>query len=485
MKNYLLNSMLYLLVVSFFAYCAVNPVSGKKQIMLVSEAQELAMGQEADPQIIREFGLYPDSSLQRYVNQQGQAIARVSHRPNVAYHFRVLDTDVVNAFAVPGGYVYFTRGIMAYLNNEAQLSGVLGHEVGHIAARHGTLQQTNQTLAQLGLMVAVIADERLAKFADAANQGLQLMFLKYSRDDESASDELGVQYSSQVGYQALEMGKFFLTLERNNPPSASSLPTFLSTHPDPGNRYNTVNKLAKDYQTKNNLTNLKINRNAYLQLIDNMIYGADPRQGYMDNAVFYHPALRFRFSTPVGWTYSNTPSQVTFAPKEGTAVFFLRQAPGNTPEAAAQTFVQQTQFKVSESYTVFVNGMNTYVIVGDQVAQTSQGQTSPAVRAMLYFIQYNNDIYVMAGASAPENFNSYKPAFQQYMNSFNQLTDAIHLNRQPERIHIKSLNSTATLQQALSIFSVPAGRHAEMAVLNGMQLTDQVPAGTLLKIVAR
>lgn len=485
MKTFVINSVVYLVIMSLLTYCAVNPVSGKKQIMLISEEQEMAMGRDADPQIIREFGLYPDSAVQRFMNQQGQAMARISHRPNIAYQFRVLDSDVLNAFAVPGGYVYFTRGIMAYFNDEAQFAGVLGHEIGHITARHGTVQQSNQALAQLGMMVAVIADDRLAQFAEAANQGLALLFLKYSRDDERQSDDLGVQYSSQVGYDAHEMGRFFLTLQRSDPKTSSSLPEFLSTHPDPGDRYNTVNKLATEYQSTNHLTNLKVNRNNYLHLVDNMIYGADPRQGYMENGMFYHPELRFRFNSPAGWIYSNTPTQVTFAPKDGSAVFFLRQAQGNTPEEAAQTFVQAAQFQVSESRSLSVNGLNAYAIMGDQLAQTTQGQTSPAVRAILYFIQYNNAIYEMAGASAPENFNKYSATFQQCMNSFNQLTDAGHLNRKPERISIKTISQATTLQQALAGYAVPAARYEEMAILNDMQLSDQLPAGSLLKIVDR
>jgi len=173
MKNRCLSFGVLLCALGLFTSCAVNPVSGKKQVMLVSEEQELAMGKEADPEIIKEFGLYENSGLQQYMNQQGQAIAKISHRPNIAYHFRVLDSDVVNAFAVPGGYVYFTRGIMAQFNNEAQFAGVLGHEIGHITAKHGTVQQTNQTLAQLGLMVAFISDKRLAQFAETASQGAQ------------------------------------------------------------------------------------------------------------------------------------------------------------------------------------------------------------------------------------------------------------------------------------------------------------------------
>jgi len=485
MKNLLIYGAFWISAFSLFSSCAVNPVSGKKQIMLVSEEQELTMGKEADPQIIQEFGLYADSGLQRYMNQQGQAIAKISHRSNIPYHFRVLDSDVVNAFAVPGGYVYFTRGIMAQFNNEAQFAGVLGHEIGHITAKHGTVQQTNQTLAQLGLMVAVISDKRLAQFAETANQGLNLLFLKYSRDDETQSDELGVQYSSQLGYDAHEMATFFTTLQRQDSKSASTLPEFLSTHPDPGNRFNAVNKSATAYQSANKLTNLKINHNTYLKLIDNMIYGADPRQGYMENGNFYHPDLKMQLTAPANWIYSNTPAQVTFAPKDGTAVFFLRTAGGNTAEEAAQTFIKQAALQVTESKRTQVNGLDAYMVVGDQLEQTQQGTTSPAVRAMVYFIRYNNFTFMMAGASSPANFSGYSATFQNAMTSFRTLTDAAHLNRNPERISIKTTSKSMTVKQAFESYGITSSRFEEMAILNGKQLSDQLPTGSVIKIVDR
>jgi predicted Zn-dependent protease len=486
MKQLIIRFAIGIFSISLFTSCAFNPVSGKKQIMLISEEQEMAMGREADPQIIQEFGLYPDSSLQRYINMQGQAMAKISHRPDIAYHFRILDSDAINAFAVPGGYVYFTRGIMAYFNNEAQFAGVLGHEIGHITARHGVAQQTNKTLAQLGLMVAVISDQRLAQFAETANQGLQLMFLKYGRDDERQSDDLGVQYSSKTGYDAHQMAEFFLTLQREDATKATSpLPEFLSTHPDPGDRYNTVNKLATQYQQTNNLTNLKTNRNSYLRMIDNMVYGQDPRQGFMEAGVFYHPEMRFQFNTPPSWIYSNTPSQVTFAPKDGSAVFFLRTAKGNTPEEAAKIFAEQAQLKITDARNAQVNGLPAYAIMGDQLAQAQNGQTVPAVRAVLYFIRYNNMIFQMAGACAPENFQKHSSNFQTYMNSFKQLTDASKINMKPERISLKTINRTTTLQQALSSYSVPSSRYEEMAILNGMKLSDQITGGSIIKIIEK
>jgi predicted Zn-dependent protease len=154
MRNISLISFSILLI--FLSACARNPVTGKKQLVLMSEKQEIAMGQEADPQIVATYGLYEDKALQEFIDQKGQKMAKISHRNNLNYTFRILDSPIINAFALPGGYVYFTRGIMAHFNNEAEFAGVLGHEIGHITARHSVAQQRNSLLSQLGLIAGVV-----------------------------------------------------------------------------------------------------------------------------------------------------------------------------------------------------------------------------------------------------------------------------------------------------------------------------------------
>ena len=201
--------LLFLLVV---LGCAINPVSGKKQLALMSEAEEIALGAESDPQIIAEFGLYEDPKVQQFIETHGQEMVKVSHRPELPFHFRILDSPVVNAFAVPGGYVYFTRGIMTYFNNEAEFAGVLGHEIGHVTARHSVDQYTKSIIAEVLLVGGLVLSKEIRAFANEAQIGMQLLLLKYSRDHESQSDQLGVEYSTKVGYDAREMADFFKTL---------------------------------------------------------------------------------------------------------------------------------------------------------------------------------------------------------------------------------------------------------------------------------
>jgi len=459
--------------------CAKNPVTGNNQLVLMSESQEIEMGKSADPEILAQYGLYPDSALQRFITAKGKAMAAISHRPGLDYQFRVVDSDIINAFAVPGGYVYFTRGIMAHFNNEAEFAGVLGHEIGHIAARHSVAQQRNAMLGQLGLIAGIIIAPDLAQFAQTASQGLGLLMLKFGRDAERESDRLGVEYSSKIGYDAHEMAGFFETLQRKQDESgAGELPGFLSTHPNPGDRNRTVNKLATEWQQKLNTKDLAVNRNSYLKMIEGIVYGEDPRQGFVENSVFYHPELKMQFPVPQGWSFVNSPQSFQMAPKDGKAMMMLTFAPGSSLQEAASGVLKQFNLVAQQSQQVSVNGLNAIAMVADQ--KQEQG----VLRTLSYIIQYNNSFYLLLGVAAEADFNTYSSVFAASMQNFKTLSDPAKLNRKPERVRVKTINQATTLEQALRSLNVPQKRYEEMAVLNGMQLKDKIAAGTLLKVVA-
>ncbi len=289
----------FILILLLADSCAKNPVTGKRDLMLLSESQEVAMGKQSDPDIVKFFGLYDDKDLQKFINDKGQQMAAISHRKNLKYEFKIVDSPVVNAFAVPGGYVYFTRGIMAHFNNEAEFAGVLGHEIGHITARHSAKQYSNAMAAQIGLMAGTILAPEFAQYADLAQTGVGLLFLKFGRDAESQSDKLGVEYSTKISYDAQEMAGFFQTLDRLQGQSGGEeVPDFLSTHPNPADREEKVAKLAEDWKRKVKSSSLKVNRNSYLKMIDGIVYGEDPKQGFIEQNVFYHPVLKFQFDIP-------------------------------------------------------------------------------------------------------------------------------------------------------------------------------------------
>lgn len=461
--------------------CAKNPVTGKSELMLLSKEQEIAMGQQSDPEITAYFGLYEDQRLQQFINEKGKQMAAISHRPDLPYTFKIVDSPVVNAFAVPGGYVYFTRGIMAHFNNEAEFAGVLGHEIGHVTARHSAKQYSNAMLGQIGLVAGALISPEFAQFADVASTGLQLLFLKFGRDAESQSDKLGVEYSTKIGYDASEMAGFFHTLDRlSEQAGTADVPTFLSTHPDPADREQRVAKLAEQWRKKVKTTDLDVGRDSYLRMIDGIIYGDDPKQGYVENNVFYHPVLKFQFTVPSGWAVQNTPQAVQMAPSDGRAVMIMTLAQGSSLRQAAEATLQNYGMQVVESGEDNVNGLPAIAVIADQVDQQSGQRT---VRALLYFIQHGEHIYNMIGASTPNDFNGFGELFQSSMKSFRNLTDADKINREPERINIQRVAQTGTLSQALSRLRVKQNRLEEHAALNGMNLNDQVQQGTLIKVI--
>src|SRR5439155_13593299 len=185
--------------------CVRNPATGKREIVLVSESQEIAMGQQSDIQTREEYGVVDNAALQAYVQAMGKKLVAVSHRPNLEWHFTVVDSPVVNAFAIAGGYVYLTRGILAYLADEAELAGVMGHEIGHVTARHSVRQITREQLAQIGLGVGSVLSPTFGQFGNLAQSSAGLLFLRFSRDDEREADRLGVEYAARAAYDPREV----------------------------------------------------------------------------------------------------------------------------------------------------------------------------------------------------------------------------------------------------------------------------------------
>lgn len=471
---------LMLLAMTFLLSCAKNPVTGKREFMLVSKGQEAQMGAQADPEITAFFGLYEDPELQRFIDEKGNEMARISHRSEIEYNFKIVDSPVVNAFAVPGGYVYFTRGIMAHFNNEAEFAGVLGHEIGHVAARHSAKQYSASMLAQLGLAVGTVVSPEFAQFADLVGAGVSLLFLKYGRDAERQSDKLGVEYSTKIGYDAVQMADFFNTLDRMQEQSGQEVPGFLSTHPHPAERYETVRKLAENWRQKANVSNPQVNRDRYLRMIDGIVYGEDPRQGFVENNVFYHPEMRFSYPIPSGWALQNTPQQVQMAPPDGSALMILTLAQGQDLEAAANQTLQNYELTAVESQKLNVNGFNTIAVVADQAAEGRQ-----PLRVLFYLIQDRDKIYNFLGAATSASFNDLAPVFQSTMNNFSRLTDQDKLNRQANKIRVVEARTGGPLSKALKEHGAADSDLEELAILNGMSLDEPVQQGMLFKVIEK
>jgi predicted Zn-dependent protease len=473
-----LMGLFLLCLLCFPIACAVNPVTGEHQLMLLSEEEEIRLGQETDSRVVSEYGIYRDDRLTGYLDGVGKRLAKISHRPGLPYEFKVLDTPVVNAFAVPGGYVYFTRGILSNLNSEAELACVMGHELGHITARHSAQQYSRAQLAQLTLGSAMMFSQTLQVLAPLAQMGVSMLFLSYSRDNEREADDLGVAYSSQAGYDATHMALFFETLERMKPVSdKSGLPEWFSTHPNPEDRIGTVQREAKKWQKDLGLKNFKVNRDAYLKRINGMVYGEDPQEGFVEKDVFYHPLLRFQFPVPENWTFQNTRSMVQMTSRNKDAAIMFTLSSAKSPDEAARNFVQKNRARLMASDRRDINGLSAVRTVSR--VMTHQG----TLEIMSNYVQKGAKVYEFHGL-APENvFRSYQSVFQNTMGGFRQLTDKRMLNRKPYRIQVAPVPRTGTVKQALKALGAPDRKLQAWAVMNGKTLDETVRAGMLLKIV--
>jgi predicted Zn-dependent protease len=458
-------------------YCTTDYVTGKRTFSLVSESQEIEMGRDADPQIVAEYGLYDDFELQAYVNDIGQNIAKVSHRSNLDYTVRVVDTPVVNAFALPGGYVYITRGILAHFNSEDELAGVMGHEIGHVVARHSAEQMSRAQLAGLGLQLGSVVSETFARYAQFAGVGVGLLFLRFSRDQESESDMLGVEYSTKLGYDANNMADFFRTLESMQEQSGQSLPSFLSTHPDPGDREVKVHALADEWQGKISYQPLAKDRYDYLRRIDGIVYGADPRQGYVENDRFYHPQLQFVFPVPSGWEVNNSASTVFVIEPEQKAFVQLTLNKAEAAESAADEFLANSGAAAMVRRTKKVHGFDAVVV------ESSLEAESGTLRLLSYFIRKAPNVYIFHGVTTTEVYGTYSGTLATVMEGFRGVTDASVLNKQPRRLGIERAPQSGTVRQALLALGTGEDSVDELALLNGKGPNDRVAKGEWLKVV--
>jgi len=485
MKNNLISVIFPVLAaIMMFSSCAINPVTGKRQLMLMSEEQEIRLGSEYDPQVMATFGEYNNEPLLSWIEIKGNEMGLISHRPTLEYHFRILDSPVINAFAVPGGYIYLTRGILAQFNNEAEMLGVLGHEMGHITARHSVSQQSKQQVGQLLLIGGMIVSEEIQKYGEYAMQGMQLLFLSFSRENEREADRLGVEYTSKIGYDAKKMADFYQVLVNMNlDADHAGIPTFLSTHPDPGDRYNSVKKDASKWQDSLDYPSWTVNRDDYLHLIDGMVYGEDPRQGYVKENIFYHPELKFKFPVPSGWALENSPIQVRMAPPDGNALMIFTTSQQKSLDDAANAALQQLQLDIQDSRKTTVNGMPAISALSSQTSKDPSTGRQQTIRALSYFFDDQGTYYVFHGLSAETDFSNYSPVFERTMSNFDKLTEPSLLNVEPRRIRIKTVRDAGTVKDALLSLGIQPEQMEEVAFLNNMELTDQLSTGTLIKII--
>ena len=459
--------------------CAVNPVTGRRELSFLSEGDEIRLGRETDEQIVQELGLYDDPELAAWIDRTGQRLAAASERPQLPWTFRVVDDDTVNAFALPGGFIYMTRGILGYMNSEAQVVGVLGHEIGHVTARHSARQMTNATLAQIGLGVGSILSPEVRAVSDLLQTGLGLLFLKFSRDDESQADELGVRYAATAGYDPRELSGFFETIDRlTSGGGRERLPTWLSTHPAPQNRVGRVMELSEPYV--DGAVTLRVGRDPHLSRIDGIVFGPDPREGFVDGGTFKHPDLLFQLEFPDAWEVQNGRSAVTVYEPEGDAVIVLTLANpdgGIGLRAHAEAVVEQRGGSGAIGEAIDVSGLRGYR-VQYRTALEGVGQ----VDIVDTFIEYGDLVYEIAGLAPPVQFRRYRDVMARSATSFRRLDRSEADRIQPHRIELLRLPRAAAIAQVLEGRRMPIDIEVA-AVLNGVTTDQLLPASTLVKAV--
>jgi predicted Zn-dependent protease len=454
--------------------CATNPATGKRQLMLVSEAQEIAMGKGADQEAVAAYGLYPDPDVQAYVEQLGKRLATASERPSLPWSFKVVDDPAVNAFALPGGYIYVTRGIMAHLRSEAELVAVMGHEIGHVTARHSASQMSKQQLAMGGLILGMAVQPELQQFAGLAQQGLGLLFLKFGRDDENQADELGLRYMTLEHYDPREMLEVFGVLDGvTRAEGGGRMPDWLSTHPSPGNR---LTRIRGEIATTG-ASGTVVNRAAYLRRLDGMVFGENPREGFFRANAFYHPDLRFQLEFPRGFKTQNQKQAVVGVSEAQDALVALTLAAGSSPEEAARQFFSQQGRKAGRSGRDTIGGLPAYTAIFE--AATGEGGT---LGGKVSFVAYDGKIYRLMGYAPAERFPAYQDAFDAAIRSFSRLTDPRYLGVQPKRLELVNVDRQMALPEFARAYpsTVDVGT---IGLINGVAANQMFPRGELAKRV--
>jgi predicted Zn-dependent protease len=453
--------------------CATNPATGRRQFMTVSEAQEIQMGQQYAEQIGTEMPPLANAPLQAYVSRIGKGLADKSERPQLPWSFTVIDDPVVNAFALPGGPIYVSRGILTHFNSEAELAAVLGHEIGHVTGRHSASQMSRQQLYGGLLLGGAIFNQTIAQNAELLQQGLGVLFLKYGRDDETQADDLGFRYMARDGYDQREMVRVFQMLERTSPSSKEGRPPqWLSTHPDPGNR---VEATQRRLERNRDSTARRVDREQYLRAIDGLLFGENPREGYFVNgARFVHPDLAFEFTFPSGWKTQNSKQAVAAQEPQGRALMTFTLAQG-TPDVAARQFFGQQGMQARET-TVQAPGPSR---AGLFQAQTQQG----VLEGLAAFVAFGGNTYRFLCYGGQGIMSGLDQACRRWIASLAELRDAQLRNVQPNRVKIVTVPRAMTIEDFAREYpsAIPL---EQLLVVNNLQPGARLAAGTLVKRVA-
>jgi predicted Zn-dependent protease len=464
------------------ANCAVNPVSGNPNFVTMSESQEVSIGRSEDKKVRQQYGIYDDAALQRYVSDIGQRLAKSSHRAGLQYQFLVVDSPEINAFALPGGYIYITRGILAYLNSEAELAAVLGHEIGHVTARHSVQQISAATAANVGASVLQILVPQVRNSAGdlLVNVLGGALLSGYGREHELEADRLGAEYLARTGYDPQAMIKVVGVLknqelfdaevakaEGREPRAYHGL---FASHPDNDTRLQEVVREAAKFSSAEN----RINREEFLRRMERMVFADSPEQGIVRNNTFYHSNFGLTLQFPAGWKVRNSQQNVAATSPDRNALVDLRSA-GAAQGSPAEVLRKVLKLGSGSSVTPLTIG-------GLPAAVTNLTLSGKPSRVAVVFLG-KNAFAIGLQSSTDATFRQYSAVMESSLQSFHAITEQERALARPLRVRV--ITARAGLTFAELARSSPLGRFAEghLRVLNGLYPAGEPVPGQALKIV--
>jgi predicted Zn-dependent protease len=495
MRHFLI--VISLAATSLLPACATveNPVTGKAERTVMDVESEIAEGKKAHPQVLAVFGEYEDPKLQAYVNDVGQRLAKASHRPELDWHFTVLDSPDINAFALPGGYVYITRGIMAYMHSEADLAGVLGHEIGHVTARHSAQRATRQQTAGIGVLAATILGAVLesqglrgaTRGASQVSQGVAAGFVaKYSRGQELEADKLGAEYLTRVNYDPENMVDVIRLLENQERFAADQAKAegravregsdWLASHPTSEERLTKITEIAKTFDAKKDYT--EEGRKRYLQVMDGVPFGESAEQGVTRGRNFYHVPLGIALTAPKGWKIQNAPNALALINGENTAAVILQPVPpqaGKTHEEIIRNAVKPSSGRTEK---LDFNGLPATHFTG--IRKNPRGQAERVEVTLVTGPSNRNYAFVYA-AKDEQSLQRASGQMREAVSSFRPITEADRQAARPWRIQTVPLPSGGFKELARQ--SPLPNAEQQLRLLNGVYVEGEVKPGQLVKVV--
>jgi predicted Zn-dependent protease len=460
--------------------CAVNPATGEQSLVgFMQPEDEAGYGAQQHPQILKAFGgVYNDPAISRYVDDLGQRLAATSERPDLTFTFTVLDSPVVNAFALPGGYVYVTRGLLELADTEAQLASVIGHEIGHVTALHGAQRMTRGMFAGLGAAIlgAAIGDQTASQLL---NMGAAAIVQGYSREQEFEADTLGIRYMTRVGYDPRASAEFLeklrgtsvLRARMNGGRDPDQFDLFAS-HP---RTFKRVQQAAAAAATGSGV----VGRGGYLDRIDGLVHGSSPEQGFVRGRDFLHPVLRFAFRVPEGFTLQNSPNAVSATNQAGTAGIIYDQArtrAGSVERHLRYEWAPRQSFQAMDRLTIDGRPAITGLL-------TVRGQKGP-VSIRLVAIQGSGDrIHRFAFITPASLAGRFSGDFKDVAFSFRSLSPQEAAQLEPYRIRIITAGSRDTVRSLAETMPDGPYREERFRLLNGLRDGEDIQAGDRVKII--